>query len=207
MKNPLNRRFLRELRGEFGKYLVIFILMTATIGFVSGFLVADNSMIKAYNESFEKYHVENGNFRTTEELTGEQKAAIEAEDVTLYENFYVEEEVDNGSTLRIYQNREEVDLVCLMKGELPGSDNEIAIDRMYADNNGFSVGDIIEAGGRRLTITGLVALPDYSCLFSDNSDTMLDAVKFGVDVYKRQVLCLYADNGSGTASEFFGTDV
>ena len=78
MKNPLNKRFLRELRGEFGKYLVIFILMTATIGFVSGFLVADNSMIKAYNESFEKYHVENGNFRTTEELTGEQKADIEA---------------------------------------------------------------------------------------------------------------------------------
>ena len=47
MKNPLNKRFLRDLRGEFGKYLVIFILMTATIGFVSGFLVADNSMIKA----------------------------------------------------------------------------------------------------------------------------------------------------------------
>ena len=193
MKNPLNKRFLRELRGEFGKYLVIFILMTATIGFVSGFLVADNSMIKAYNESFEKYHVENGNFRTAEELTGEQKAAIEAEDVTLYENFYVEEEVDNGSTLRIYQNREEVDLVCLMKGELPVSDSEIAIDRMYADNNGFSVGDTIEAGGRRLTITGLVALPDYSCLFSDNSDTMFDAVKFGVAIMTPEGFASFGD--------------
>ena len=27
-----------------------------------------------------------------------------------------------------------------------------------------------------------MALPDYSCLFSDNSDMMFDAVKFGVGI-------------------------
>ena len=51
MRSPLNKRLFRELRGEFGKYLVIFILMTLTIGMVSGFLVADGSMIQAYEES------------------------------------------------------------------------------------------------------------------------------------------------------------
>ena len=53
--NPLHRRYLRELRGEFGKYAVIFVLLVFTIGLISGFLVADGSMITAYNESFEKY--------------------------------------------------------------------------------------------------------------------------------------------------------
>ena len=62
MKNPLNRRLLRELKGEFGKYLVILILLIATISFVSGFLVADGSMLTAYNESFEKYNIEDGHF-------------------------------------------------------------------------------------------------------------------------------------------------
>ena len=57
MKNPLRKRLLRELRQEMGKYLVVFILMVTTIGFVSGFLVADGSMIIAYNEGFEKYNV------------------------------------------------------------------------------------------------------------------------------------------------------
>ena len=52
MRSPLNKRLFRELRGEFGKYLVIFILMTLTIGMVSGFLVADGSMLKAYEQSF-----------------------------------------------------------------------------------------------------------------------------------------------------------
>ena len=54
MKSPLRKRIPRELRAEFGKYLVVLILMISTIGFVSGFLVADGSMIQAYNEGFEK---------------------------------------------------------------------------------------------------------------------------------------------------------
>lgn len=62
MKNPLRKRIPRELKGEFGKYLVVFLLMVLTIGFVSGFLVADGSMLKAYDESFDKYNIENGNF-------------------------------------------------------------------------------------------------------------------------------------------------
>ena len=41
MKNPLNKRLPREFRKDFGKYLVIFLLLVITIGFVSGFLVAD----------------------------------------------------------------------------------------------------------------------------------------------------------------------
>ena len=64
MKNPLRKRFFRELREEIGKYLVVFILMAATIGFVSGFLVADGSMLTAYNNSFQKYNIEDGKFET-----------------------------------------------------------------------------------------------------------------------------------------------
>ena len=69
MKNPLNKRLLRELRSDVGKYIVIFILLVLSIGFVSGFLVAGDSMITAYNESFDKYNVEDGNFRTEDKLT------------------------------------------------------------------------------------------------------------------------------------------
>ena len=68
MKNPLRKRLLRELQQEMGKYLVVFILMVATIGFVSGFLVADGSMLTAYDNSFEKYNIEDGNFATEKKV-------------------------------------------------------------------------------------------------------------------------------------------
>lgn len=182
MKSPLRKRIPRELRAEFGKYLVVLILMISTIGFVSGFLVADGSMIQAYNEGFEKYNIEDGNFRVKKELTSSQKKDISTHNVTLYENFYIEQAVDNGSTMRFFKNRKDVNKVCLMKGTLPATSDEIAIDRMYADNNHISVGDVLTSGGKEWKVTGLVALSDYSCLFQNNNDSMFDAVKFGVSV-------------------------
>ncbi len=182
MRSPLNKRLFRELRGEFGKYLVIFILMTLTIGMVSGFLVADGSMIQAYNESFEKYNIENGHFRTEKKMNNTQVQDIEDLGVKLYENYYVEETLTNGNTMRIFKNRDEVNKVCLMKGKMPEKPGEIGVDRMYADNNNLSVGDEIESDGRTWKITGLVALSDYSALFANNNDSMFDSVKFGVAV-------------------------
>ena len=182
MKSPLRKRLSRELKSEIGKYLVVFILMVTTIGFVSGFLVADGSMLIAYNESFEKYNIEDGNLRTAEQIYKTQREEIEKLGIKLYENFYLEEPLDNGSTMRIFKNREEVNRVCLMKGELPTKTGEIAIDRMYADNNSLSVGDTLQSGKKTWKITGFVALSDYSCLFQNNNDSMFDSVKFGVSV-------------------------
>lgn len=182
MKSPLRKRIPRELKGEFGKYLVVFLLMVLTIGFVSGFLVADGSMLKAYDESFDKYNIENGNFRTAEKVYRSQWKDIEAAGVTLYENYYIEEDLDNGSTMRFFKNREKVNKVCLMKGEMPSGQGEIAIDRMYADNNSLQVGDTLIRGKKSWKITGLVALSDYSALFQNNNDSMFDSVKFGVGI-------------------------
>ena len=139
-------------------------------------------MIKAYNDSFDKYNIEDGNFRTGERLYRGQREAIEEEGVKIYENYYIEDSLSNGSTMRFFKNRTEVDKVCLMDGELPSETGEIAIDRMYADNNSLKTGDTLDDGKKSWTITGLVALSDYSCLFQNNNDSMFDAVKFGVGV-------------------------
>lgn len=203
MRNPLNKRFLRELKGELAKYIVIFVFMTAVIGLISGFLIADGSMYDTYNKSFEKYNIEDGNFELYSKADESVIDKLEKENVTIYENFYKEEIVvrhnnikndeDSQSTLRFYVNREEVDKVDLMEGSLPEDINEIAIDRMYAVNNDIKVQDTLTVGSRILKVTGLVALSDYSSLFSDNSDTMFDSLKFGVGVVSQKCFDAYDD--------------
>ena len=185
MRNPLNKRWKRELKEDFGKYLVIFLFLAGTIALVSGFLVASDSMIYSYDESFEKYQIEDGNFELSEKADQSLIDSLGREAaVTIYENFYVEEETKEvDSTLRIFKNRsDEIDGVCIMDGEIPTKKGEIAIDRMYADNNNLKVGDTITVGKKKLDIVGLVALSDYSALFSNNSDLMFDSIKFGVAV-------------------------
>lgn len=193
MKNPLNKRLPREIRGDFGKYLVIFLLLVLSIGLISGFLVADNSMIRAYNDGFEKYNVENGHFLTERKMNKAQKKAVEANGITLYDQFYVEQTADFGAKVRIYADRNEVNTVCLMKGTLPVKKDEIALDRMFADNHELTTGDTILLADKQYTITGLVALPDYSCLFEKNSDSMFDAMLFGVAIVSNDAFAQFAE--------------
>ena len=183
MKNPLIKRLPREFKSDFGKYAVIFLFMIIMIGFVSGFMVASGSMKIAYDESFEKYNIEDGNFELYSKADAETIKKLEEADVKIYENFYIERETENvDSTLRIFKNREELNKVCVMEGELPDSTDEIAIDRMYADNNSLSVNDKLIMDGKEYEITALVALSDYSALYQNPSDMMFEAIQFGVAV-------------------------
>lgn len=187
MRSPLRKRLPKELKKEFGKYIVLFIFITGMIAIVSGMLVASGSMYTAYEESFEKYNIEDGNFEYAQKAASTQIEEIEKAGVTLYENFYIEKETDEiDSTLRIFENRDKVNKVCVMEGELPVNDKEIAIDRMYADNNEILVGDTLSLAGNKVTVSGLVALSDYSALYSSSSDMMFDAVKFGVAVMDKE---------------------
>lgn len=167
--------------------------MAGSIGLISGFLVADGSMIKAYNDSFDKYNIEDGHFRLNDSLSKENKKTLEKEGVTIYDLNYIEEEVESTSTIRLFKPRNKVNQVCIMEGKLPQSKNEIAIDRMYADNNNYQVGQTIKVGKKKLKITGLVALSDYSALFSKNSDLMFDAIKFGVGIISKEEFKSFKD--------------
>ncbi len=184
MKNPLNKRLLRELRTEFGKYAVIFLFMVMTIGLESGDLVASDSMIATCNQRYEKYHVENGHFHLKQKMKDKAIDRIENEDVTVYPDFYVERSYKGKDkkekTLRIYESRDKVNQLCIMDGNLPEKDNEIVIDRMFADNNKTKTGDILSIDGKDYTVSGLVSFSDYTTMFQNNSDMMFDSVNFGV---------------------------
>lgn len=181
VKNPLQKRIPRELKGDFGKYMVIFIFMVGMIGIVSGFLVANQSISNAYDESFQKYNIEDGNFELASKADSKLIDTLEKEDVKIYDNFYVEEETKEvDSTLRIFANRTDIDRACIMEGRLAENKDEIAIDRMYAENNNIKVGDTLTVGNKKLNVVGLIALSDYKALFSNTTDMMFDAVKFGV---------------------------
>ena len=83
MKNPLNKRLPRELKGDIGKYIVIFIFLVATIGVVSGFLVAGTSMKTAFDESFDKNNIEDGNFVLESKMTDDLKTKLQLQFQTL----------------------------------------------------------------------------------------------------------------------------
>ena len=211
------KRIPRELRKDLGKYIALFLFMSMMIGLVSGFIVADSSMIKAYDKSFEKFAVENGHFNCDLKLTKRAVRNIEDEGVTLYELFYKDKQTDwdgEQKTIRVFKLEDRMDPDAagstgkadakaedaagstedaaapgvlingadVMEGRLPQKAGEIVIDRLFAENNGVSVGDRLTIEGQDLTVTGFVSLGDYSSMFKNNSDMMFNASAFSISL-------------------------
>lgn len=185
MRSPLKKRVLRDLKKDWIKYLVLLVLMSFVIGIASGVFVGNDSMMFAIDESYEKYNIEYGHFELKDKPTKELLDYFR-EEVQVYEQFYKDttEKIlgkdDYDGTARIFQVREEMNLPCIMEGRLPENENEIAIDRSHGNNNDIGPGDKVKVGGAEYEIVGLIASPDYSCLFKNNSDIMFDAVTFDI---------------------------
>ena len=336
ISNPLVKRVPKELLGEWHKYLVIFILLTTTIGFVSGMYVANHSMLISIDQANESNRLEDGHFELEKEADEELLAAIasgekvdlrsyyidkahkeideeidekapkelkkkveeevrkkvkeeitakvtdavkeatapfaafmteeqikeqiddavkktldekyedtvaevlpdaidealkskeyldeveksrkeayeEAEDeineefdeqeakkskatkeaeanftvtpVTIYPDFYKDVTEDNtldGSAngkIRVFSKDKEVNKAGFLEGRAPERDDEIAIDRMHANNNNLVIGDKIRVAGKEFEICGLLAYVNYSTLYENNTDLMFDAINFNV---------------------------
>lgn len=312
--NPLTRRIPRELTGDWRKYLVVFLFLVLTIGFVSGMYVANESMMRASADGVTTYKLEYGHFELSHAADDALLAAIETGDkadvrqfytdkarreldakfpgefrsrfdkefrakfdaefqnqvkqtllaggldadaaaamlgtavaqakadgtyqsayssayqgayttayheayneawaeiageidekyadteekydlndpdfqavpVTVYENFYRNEDEDHDNdgtsdgTIRVCTQTDEINLACLIDGAFPVRDDEIAIDRMHADNVGLHTGDTITVGGESYRISGLIAYVNYATLHEKSTDLMFDALKFDV---------------------------
>ena len=197
VKNPLAKRIPRELLIDWRKYLVVSLFLILTIGFVSGMYVANESMMHAAEESVSKYNLEDGHFELRDRADKELLTAMQSKEkadsldleyvpIKLYENFYRNEEEDSDNdgisdgTIRVYAKTEEINRACLMEGDFPKTEDEIAIDRMHADNAGIKVGDTIAVSGQSYTVVGLIAYVNYSTLHEKSTDLIFDALKFDV---------------------------
>ena len=268
--NPLSKRVLKELIGEWQKYLVIALFMILMIGFISGMFVANKSMLTSIDEKVVSNKLEDGCFELDKEADAEFISAVESGDkadvkeyylnkgyeeadaevvkavneqfpeitdellesemyqqilseakeeahkevdkavdeayekavdrydlenpdyksrtVEIFENFYKDSTEDRNfdgekeGNIRVFKDRDDVDLYSILKGEMPDADNEIAIDRMHADNVDLKVGDEISVGGEKFKITALIALVNYSTLYEKPTDSMFDAINFNVAI-------------------------
>lgn len=184
--NPLRHRHLRSLKDEAGQLLAIFVLLVLLVSEVCGYLVADESLQTAYWDGFDTYEVEDGNFTLQKALNSHQREMIEALGVRLEDLFYTTIHLQDGSRLRAFANRQGMNRACVMEGRLAQTTGEIAVDRMFAEKHGLAIGDSLSDGSKHWTITGLVALSDYSAQFENNNDSMFDVTQFGVSVVSSQ---------------------
>lgn len=188
IKNPLQKRIFREIAKEKAKYLAIFSFIVIMIGVTSGIFVASKSMMLTYDNGIEKYNLEDGHFSlaTNADITDLNKLNEDMEEhFTVYEQAYFDYRNTSPASqkeysVRIYANRSQVNTPCVFEGTLPSGRNEIALDRLFSENNNISLGDSIYINNKEYTVCAFIALPDYNCLFEKNTDLMFNASLFTI---------------------------
>ena len=193
MKNPLNRSLWREFKQNLARYLSISIVLIVMISAVSGFLTVVYSVKDLLYKNQDECNVEDGQFAVTQTLNKDTKDKIEDLDLNLYENFYSEQDLSDDTMIRIYKNREKVDIATVYEGRLPKNRHEIALDRLFADKNDYKVGETIHLNGEDIKIVGFIAVPDYTSLIEKNNDLMMDAIHFGVAIVDNKTFDEFAE--------------
>lgn len=184
--SPLGKRYPRSIRHNLGRYIGLLTLLMMAVGLGNGYMQAAQNNIDMMSGMREKYSVEDGRFMTDFEAKADAIKDVEALGCTVHKNFSYDASLTipgrtiDDTTVRLYGDREGFDEVSYTDGRAPEADGEVALDRVFMQNNKLSLGDTVEFDGKTFTICGIVSLPDYVTLFENNSDTVYDALTFGV---------------------------
>lgn len=182
MRNPLNRSLWREFKQNLARYMAIMVVMILMISVVSGFLSVVYSAKNLLYRNQDDCNIENGQFAVTKTLDKKTKEKIEDLKLSLYENFYSEQDISDDTMVRVYKTRTDVNIQSIYEGRLPNKENEIALDRLFAQQNNYKIGEKIKLNGKNIKIVGTIAVPDYTSLIEKNNDLMMDAIHFGVAI-------------------------
>ena len=197
MKNPLYRRIPRELKKNLGKYIAMFLFLLLTIGFCSGYFIATGSLSERLAQNYDTFKTEDGHFTMSKEIDDSTVKEIEKNGAEVYKLFYKNKTLENDNVIRVYdiKDREKVNIPEMYSGSMPLADNEIVIDRLYAQNNNIKVGDSITIEGNKLKITGFFVVPDYTSLYKNNTDFMFDALDFSIALVNDKCFDDLGENG------------
>ena len=91
VKNPLKKRVIKELLGDWRKYLVIAVFLIVMIGFIAGMYVANNSMLTSAENKITEYKLEDGCFEVDGKLSEDTVAALEAGEKADIKQYFMDE--------------------------------------------------------------------------------------------------------------------
>lgn len=183
MRNPLSKRIPRDFKKNIFKYLGMIIILVCTISIGSSFQ-ATVTGATAYLEKIKDGNFqEDGLIEVSSPLTDETVSHLEDEGFWIEENFYAtEREFEDSTKVLIFNERTKMDIPSLFEGKMPKNSDEIALDHVFARGRELKIGDEITLLGKKYTICGTVSLPDYSSLFMNNTDLVMNTQHFCVSV-------------------------
>jgi len=182
VKNVLRKRLPRYLKRNLGIYGGIALFIALVICFTASYIIGNQSGRKAYDHMVEENRQEDGNFTLAVKTELSDLQEWLGSDIELSYQPYIDVAAEGETTIRFYQNRTSVNIPEVFEGNLPAAEDEIALDRLFAEEQALKVGDRFNVDGRKMMVSGIVGLPDYVISLKSTGDLLADRKVFGVGI-------------------------
>lgn len=179
MNGILRKRFPRQIKADFFRLGSLFLMIAMCMYIVIALVDAAETVIRGTEKNQIETGLEDGQFTVFTALTDEQLKEITDAGVTLEPHISYDLTLDDGSVIRIFENRKLIDRVVLDTGSEADTDNEIVLEKRYCEEHDINVGDVLEIGGEEITVTGIGSSVDYDAVLRKLSDTAVDSTVFG----------------------------
>ena len=179
MKRVLFKRYIRDIKKNFFRYFALFLLIAVCMFLVVAIVDSAYSIIEGTKELQERTHLEDCQVTLFNPFTEEEIKAIEDKGVTVESHSSFDYTLEDDTVLRIFANREKIDLVTLDEGKEAETHGEIVLLNRYAAEKNIKVGDTIKLGEEEYIVTGIGSSPDYDAPYRKLSDTSIDSSVFG----------------------------
>ena len=179
MQRVLGKRVFRQLKENLFRYLALSALIILGMYLVISMVGAAETVIHGTALSEDRNRVEDGEFTLFVPLSDKEEQTLKDKDLALEKLFSIECTSVKGGTLRLFKNRENIDLVELDEGTMPTKDSEIVIENRYCSNHSLKVGDTIKVGDSEFIISGIGSSPDYDAPYQKLGDIICDSDQFG----------------------------
>lgn len=211
MQRVLGKRILRDLKENCVRYLALGVMIILCMYIIISLIGTADTIIIGSKKSAERNCLEDGQFSLAVPLSDAKKRELTGKGITLEEQFYLDYVMEDESTLRIFQNRKNINLVEIVEGSQAKTNTEIVIERRYADEHDIRMGDSIKVGDNEFLVAGIGCSPDYDAPYKNFTDSSVNSMQFGTafitkDAYKKllsgedsvmaeEYVCSYRLNG------------
>lgn len=201
MQKVLRKRILRDFKTNIVRYLALGFLIILSMYLVVSMLAAAETIIRGSQKSDKESNVEDGEFSLFVPMKDYEWEKLEDKGITLEKMFFMDYSVEDDITLRVFQNREHINRMILKEGSLAEKEDEVVLERRYAEIHDIQLGDAVEIGGREFTVTGIGTVPDYDSMLKSLGDTSCDSQHFGLAFVTADTYTAMQKEGKAAKSE------
>ncbi len=180
MQKILRKRIFRDLKENCWRYLALGVLIILGMYIIVSLVAAAETIISGTQKVAKEHELEDGQFGVFVPLSVTEEKELTSQGITLEKMFYLDFLQEDESTLRVYKNREQINLLALDEGKQAESSNEIVMEKRYAKEHGLHVGDSIAVAESDFEIVGIGSVPDYDAPYREFSDSAVDSSSFGL---------------------------